>query len=177
MLVIHQLVNAITMVAPFFSWLKNRKQRGAFKNLMQIHIPVSFVYHLCSAFPRFPLKVLYFMRSVDYLCIHLSGVFAAKDLQKRKKNPLSYIVHVVILFKCVKDDVDLPFLKSAAIVFENKDVFKLDYSKASQAAAVGTCATLLYINDGKMPFGHAMFHVSLYWLYECYFDLLRKVSS
>lgn len=172
---IYQIVNAITMVAPLISWLKNRKRQGGFKKLMQIHIPISMAYHMCASFPHFPIKVLNILRSMDYLCVHLSGVLAGKDIRQTPTSHSTVLINTFILYKCVKDGVDLPMVKCAAIVYENIDIFRINRKKASQAAVVGTCATFFYINDGHIPYGHAIFHVSLYWLYECYFDLLKDV--
>lgn len=171
-MLVYQIVNAITMIAPLISLVKHRHKKGKLKSLMKVHIPISFIYHALCAFTSSPRTLILTLRSLDYFFIHLSGLCAAKDLVSNKNINLSYLLHAYVLYKCVKHNIDMPYLKCIAITIDTFDIFRHHFQKASQAFCIGIVSTCLYINDGKIPYGHAMFHVSLYWLFECYFDML-----
>lgn len=178
-LVWKQLINALTMVCPMLCLIKRRtsspgqgKHAKRLLRIMNIHIPVSMMYHLSMFFGRLP-KGSAILQITDFFLIHVSSIVALP----RRHRPILVASHGVIwLDSCVRTHCPLP--KMLAIIMSTKHLLDLDKCVAKKVSFSGLLAYLLYaFDEAPIKYGHAMFHVTLYWVYNYYFDLLRILDT
>ena len=157
-----QIANALTMIFPLMNLIKHRGKRCNLKKIMYVHIPISFLLHSVSAFTN-NKKVLGPLKKTDYFLIHLSSVVAAMDIKKRVH--FYPLVHLAIWIMSARQHKDMHLSRSLLMLYEHKD---MKYDR--KHVITGVTSTLLFNMNNKIPYSHALFHISLFWIYDIYFN-------
>ena len=164
-----QLLNAATMLFPFISWYKHRKKNKnkLLHKIIAIHIPVSAIYHLVSAFkPSITLQFL------DFSLIHFTSLVIGNSICKKKSSRLLDITtQLATLPFHIKSCIDVFYRKEniktrfCAIIINALPMFLVNKKIAIRATACGLLCYKTYTHR----YGHPVFHVILMELYNvCY---------
>ena len=187
-MIVHEICNAITMVFPLISWLKNRRilkrlnRKSAFHMVMAFHMPISFLLHLCKGIRAKP-KLCKVIFSLDILCIHITSIIASREISK-KVCFFPYRIPCVVLFSSLTSmalhsytlmysilNSDLPSARFLMFFYDNYKLIK------DKTIVVNGLISFVFYRGSLMtnlPYGHAIFHALLYNVYDEYFKLYYK---
>jgi hypothetical protein len=187
-----QIFNAITMISPFISWFKHRHnlRNTRTHNLLLIHLPLSTLYHLISAF-KDGCKIQKILLTLDIALIHAYSLSATNEISKclnitYNKSELnilrtSYcmntfcIAHVSIH----KNNNDINFnLTRITSLFLHSYVPLQKLNVINKLFGLGSISVLLYMFDNKLyNYGHSIFHIILGLLHNRIFELFTHNSD
>lgn len=180
-----QLLNAVTMVAPLLSLLRNCRKRGSKTPLalvlckvMCVHIPISFAYHLTHALSRHS-TCINILKSIDYFMVHITTLIPLLHPKVRQQRKCICILGHALSFWFLKDMFSVyPYVKFLAICSSTSHLVKEHRDYAFLTMCYGSIGFLLYVLDGWcIPYGHAMFHITLYPLFNNYHALLNSMKG
>lgn len=173
MILLHEIFNAITMLSPLYSLIKNWKSKSNMKKLMCIHMPISILYHISCAFPnRFNNCIRNSFRSLDYVLIHATSLTSHIEFM-RKHNITLYVLHAFLIMHTMKKSA-IPFLQYSLFFSDNSHFFNINQIRATMTTILGSTLFMFYISSFKYPYCHGLFHIGLYWIYQTYFELYNN---
>lgn len=178
-MIIHELLNAVTMVFPLKIWWRTKnvlnklKRRSILHFVMLFHIPISFLLHFTKAIKAKP-KICKTFFCLDILCIHISSIVASRDLCRNIKASLFRISSLVLHIYTFTHSIikyDLPTLRFFMFFYDN---FKLVTDM--KIVTNGLMSFIVYRISllSKFVIGHSVFHVLLYNVYEEYFNIYYR---
>jgi len=175
-----QLLNAATMIFPFFSWRKNRfHSSNIIYKIMIFHIPISTLFHLTSAFLNNKSRIVSILQHSDVFLIHLSSVTGTISVIKKlfpcrkilvKFIWLSGILHIRSFIYNIKYDNGnhrsfLLLINTIPVIYKRK------VSKKTVFHII--LAYKLYHFNNVLIIGHSCFHMILYNIYNDYFLIFK----
>jgi hypothetical protein len=184
-----QFANAMTMISPLISCIHHRFRNGQISRSKQIltkwlliHIPISFGYHLVSAFQT--VKQMRCLRKclkvADLSMIHLyalktAHVFIKKHNIKKKLNihNIALLMNSLCIVRICSGNEDtlvrilgLYVCSYNALCDENKS------SVREIAALGGVSSALFFFDDNLNSVGHSLFHILLGFLHHSVLKLV-----
>lgn len=172
-MIFHELFNAITMISPIYSLIKNWKSKSVMRKVMCIHIPISIFYHISCAFPNiFKPYMKNSLRSLDYMLIHATSLTSHIEFL-RKHNVTLCIFHAFVIMRTMKKSA-IPLLQYLLFFSDNAHFFHINQTRAMTTSILGSTLFLLYISSFKYPYCHGLFHIGLYWIYQTYFEFYNN---
>lgn len=172
-----ELANALSMIAPMFTWLRHRRHRSHQQThkLMALQIPISFFYHMSvSILGQCHLSRL--LRACDITLIHIYSFVATRTVKRKTIlhvndtdktfEDMLLVWNTYYIFRvCQGHDDSLVriigiYASSVYAVFGKKETVML--------TGIGSLCSLLYIFDNRLNnMGHSLFHIALGGLYDC----------
>ena len=171
-MIVHELFNAITMVSPIISLIKNWKSKSFMKKLMCVHIPISIIYHVLCTFPQISPMFKNSLRSLDFICIHMTSVTSNIEFIN-KRILITYILHGFMIVHTLRNNA-VPLLQYSLFFSDNVHFYSIDKHQAIISSFIGSAIFGLYALSSRYPYCHGMFHIGLYWLYQSYFEFYMK---
>lgn len=185
MIVWTQIANAVSMISPYITMLIHRKQsnkkNGSHKHkatrLLSIHIPISFCYHLISAFNKF-LHLRRILKIADLSMIHYYALRVSHYFhQKRNMNMKTHLSNVslclnsfCIIRVCQGHEDTLARMIGLYICSYN--ALKGEHG-IHEIILIGSLSSgLFYFDDQLYHIGHSVFHVLLGLLHHKILSLL-----
>lgn len=181
-MILVELLNAISMIAPFISWMKHRRNKTPSKlhKYLPTQLIISSIYHTCSALFNRP-RLIQSLRAIDIFSIHICSLMCCIDgLQstkiKKHRRParilclyssIPFLVHDII-FNVVKKN-KVVFVHRFALIIQNNIHFLYLVPWRDNLALItsgGTCA--YFYNNTSRGLSHTYFHLSLYTLFDEY---------
>jgi hypothetical protein len=190
-MIIIELLNAVSMIAPFVAWLRNRKNKrnGTLHKFLPTQLIVSSSYHLCSAFLIKP-KLVRALRCLDIFSIHMCSLLCCIDgLRVINSKKRQKVVRITCLYS------SLPLLVFDMIfnvILKNKVIFGIRLALICQnnlyyiyvlpfkdnAILIMSSATSVYFyRNTNRGLSHTYFHLSLFTLFDEYFERLNKIEE
>lgn len=168
-----QLCNAVSMIAPLICLWKHRKKRSWYRVIMCFHIPISIAFHSLMAFPLVaPKFVVGTLKTLDFVFIHFMSIASRLDFNKNKRISLSLLLHGFLLFQSTIGKYDPAFLKCVLMFHDNWHLWSfLDPKRVLRLIGISATTVFLYFTDTAWDYGHASFHIMLYWLFDMYFEI------
>lgn len=173
-MILPQLLNAISMLAPLYCLWRHRKKRSLYKPILCIHIPISICYHACMAFPASQCRyVIASFKILDFLFIHVLSLASRLDFKRYKTLPISILLHSVLFYQSAFAGKDRALLKCALMGHDNIHLISRCQKprKLLQLVMISLGTCFLYYTDTQWDYGHAIFHVMLYSLFDTYFNI------
>lgn len=181
-----QIANAVTMISPLISWLHHRRKpkdknvTGCKRNITRLllcHIPVSFCYHLLSAFTC-PTSIRYIFKVADLSMIHyyalkVSTCFHIKNNRTEQRlTTVSQCMNSVCIMRVCQGHEDT-LMRIIGLYLCSYDALKDEHKAVPKIALLGGVSSLLFYYDDKLfNLGHPMFHVMLGFLHHEILKLL-----
>jgi len=174
-----QLLNAVTMIFPFFSWRKHGYlSSNIIHKIMKFHIPISILFHLSSAFLN-KSKIVNILQHSDVFLIHLSSVTGTISVIKKlfphnkllvKLIWVSGILHIQSFIYNIKYDKGdyrscLLLINTIPVIYKRKISRKTIFHIL--------LAYKLYHFNSILIIGHSCFHIILYSIYNDYFMIFK----
>lgn len=180
-----QLLNAATMIFPFFAWRKHRDlSSNIIHKIMKIHIPISALFHLSASFMNKNSRILYLFQHTDILLIHISTIFGTisviKNFFPRRKSLIkltwiSGILHIhSFIINIIYDNGDY---RSILLIVNTLPIIIYKRYKLRKIFIHTLIACKLYHFNDILVIGHSCFHIMLYNIYDDYFIILKRKRS
>jgi len=188
-----QFANAITMVSPLISWFHHRirmKNTSKKKNklevtrLLLVHIPISFGYHMLSAFSVVNnIRTLF--KIADLSLIHIYALKASNALRNKRLSityggesninatlcKASSIMNSICVMRIVSGHEDT-LARVLSLYICTYNALKKE-PKLTEISKVGAVSSILFIFDEHlMHMGHPTFHIVLGYLHHQILSLL-----
>lgn len=181
-MILVELLNAISMIAPFISWMKHRRNKNSSK--LHKYIPtqliISSIYHTCSAIFNRP-TLIRSLRALDIFSIHICSLMCCLDglnatRQKCIRRParilclyssIPFLAHDLIFNVVIKNKVI--FVHRFALILQNNIQYLYLIPLKDNMVLItsgGTCA--YFYNHTSRGLSHTYFHLSLYTLFDEY---------
>lgn len=171
-IVVPQLLNALTMVAPLFCLWRHRRKKSWYRPIMCLHIPTSVAYHVMLAFPLLPVPhgFIWTFKALDFFFIHLMSLASRVDFGRKRHIMGSALCHSILLLQSTAGGRDPVLAKCILMVHDNLHLLNVaKHDTRNMALAAGVATLSLYATDTTWDYGHAVFHITLYWLFDTYF--------
>lgn len=179
-----ELFNAISMVSPLFAWLKHRKRKS--KSKLHSYLPIQLVfsatYHTCCALLNNP-KINRILRAVDIFSIHICSMMCCIDGIKAIKNPsfkrrvrlycLYSSIPLLIYdmaFNVIINNKVICVHRLALIVQNNVHFLYLIPLKDNSFLIISGATCAYFYKNTSRGLSHTYFHLSLYALFDEYFQ-------
>lgn len=187
-MILVELMNAISMLAPFISWMKHRRNKNPSKlhKYLPTQLVISSIYHTCSALFNRPMLIRS-LRALDIFSIHICSLMCCIDglsATKRKRvrrqarifclySSIPFLAHDIIFNVVLKNKV--VFVHRFALILQNNIQFLYLIPMKDNLLLItsgGTCA--YFYNHTSRGLSHTYFHLSLYTLFDEYWKNYTK---
>jgi len=180
-----QILNAVTMIFPFFAWKKHKTlSSNIVHKITKIHIPVSTLFHFTASFLGKRSKLLRLLQHTDIFLIHFSSLAGTVSILKkffprRKKlvkiTYLSGILHLHSFINNIK--YDNGNYRSCLLLITSLPVIIFKRYRMKKIFLHTLIASGLYHFNDILIVGHSCFHIVLYYIYDDYFVILKRKMS
>lgn len=165
-----QLSNAFTMISPLITWLFHRKKSLGLKHkatrLLLIHIPISFLYHLVSAFNT-PVMIVRIFKAADLSLIHIYTVklcnfFVVKNniCKQSRLYKFSVFLNTVCIIR-VCDGHEDTIMRMVGLYICSYNALKNEPNRNDIALTGFVASSFFYFDDYLLNMGHSLFHLTL----------------
>ncbi len=190
MIIWTQVANAVSMISPFLSMLFHRRQihkeinsrkstihKHKATNLLSIHIPISFCYHLISAFNKF-FHIRYILKIADLSMIHYYALRISHYFQQKRNiitrthlSNISLCLNSLCIIRVCQGHEDT-FTRIVGLYVCSYNALKNE-ENIHEIILIGTVSSaLFYFDDHLNNVGHSLFHLLLGLLHHKILRLL-----
>lgn len=180
-----QIANAFSMISPLIAWWSKRRHRAIdikwLRRTLIIHIPISFLYHLTSAFHIQGLT-RNILKSCDLSLVHVYALQASCAIRnkltefsfKPHKPKVSMVVNIFCIMRVCKGHEDTRLRMSSLYICGHDVVRHIgNHKHTPKLIVLGVSSSLLfYFDDSLKNMGHSMFHILLGLLHNEIFGFL-----
>ena len=173
MIIWTQIANAVSMISPLVSMLFHRKKNSnisIYKNkatkLLLLHIPISFCYHLISAFnSHFRLRNI--LKIADLSMIHYYALKVCEYFHHKRKiyyktqlTKISLCINSLCIIRVCQGHEDT-FTRMIGLYICSYNALK-DEQGINEIIIIGSVSSaLFYFDDYLNNVGHSLFHILL----------------
>lgn len=186
MIIWTQIANAVSMISPFISMLFHKKlnndrtsisHKHKATNLLSIHIPISFCYHLVSAFNRF-LRIRRILKIADLSMIHFYALRISQLFHQKRKiiaqthiSNISLCLNSLCIIRVCQGHEDT-FARIVGLYICSYNALRNE-ENLQEIILIGTVSSaLFYFDDHLNNLGHSLFHILLGLLHHNILKLL-----
>lgn len=173
MIIWTQVANAFSMISPLLTLLfhkNNNKNLSVHKNkattLLSIHIPISFCYHLISAFNSY-ICVRSILKIADLSMIHYYALKVCEYFHhkrnihyKTRLNKLSLCINSLCIMRVCQGHEDT-FVRIIGLYICSYNALKNEQGLNEIIVIGSVSSTLFYFDDHLNHIGHSLFHILL----------------
>lgn len=165
-----EIINAITMIFPFVSFIKHRrrmKRNRAFTKIVACHIPIAGAYHLSKSMNESGLLTR-ILKFTDLALIHSTSFVLSlcTSSWRRVRACLMIPINALLVYRATLD-LDNVGLRYMAMLYENAHLLNTPKRIGIMAMNI-----LFYQASFKYDITHSLFHVALYSGYNEMFHVL-----
>lgn len=176
-----QIANALTMISPLIVWFKHRnaqkecKELSCLKHMLIIHIPVSFMYHMVSAFNT-GRCIRGLLKRADLSLIHIYALKACGAIKRTQLSKASTMLNAYCVTRVFQGYEDTKLRISSLYICTHdalRHIKVVDKAKQRLIILGVTSSLLFYFDEDLKSMGHSMFHILLGFLHH---EVLRLIT-
>ena len=173
MIIWTQIANAVSMISPFVSMLFHRKKnenlsihKSKATRLLSIHIPISFCYHLISAFNNHR-RIRNILKIADLSLIHYYAIRVCEYFHHKRKayyktylTKISLCLNSICIIRVCQGHEDT-FTRIIGLYICSYNALK-DEKGINEIIIIGSVSSaLFYFDEHLNNIGHSLFHILL----------------
>lgn len=173
MIIWTQIANAISMISPLVSMIFHKKKndnvsihKDKATKLLSIHIPISFCYHLVSAFNSH-FRVRQILKIADLSMIHYYALRICEYFHQKRNvyhktrlTKLSFCINSLCIIRVCQGHEDT-FTRLMGLYICSYNALK-DEQGLNEIIIIGSVSSaLFYFDDHLNNMGHSLFHILL----------------